>query len=196
MKTSGRKISLSIILILLSVSVFIPSAEAGILFRNKRNVIRTSQPRFQSQQYKVKRSTAIQRATSGRIFRAREYGGVKDTMKLVRANLKYEEKLTKWNLKNFKANKKLEEKRRKILEKESRRKEKEAARLKKAKERSNKSLLASVAGTDGQISKKADARGALGTNSNSATPTTKTPQKKGFFALLGEALFGKRNQPQ
>lgn len=192
MKTSGRKLSLSIILILLSLSVFLPSAQAGILFNNKRQVIRTSHPRLQNQNYKVKRSTTIMRATQGRIFRAREYGGVKDTMKLVRANLKYEDKLYKWNLKNFKAQQKLEEKRRKMIEKESRRKAKEAARLKKAKERSSKSLLASVAGggSDSQISKKPDARGALGTNN---TQANKPPQKKSFWALLGEALFGKRN---
>ena len=189
MKTSGRKLYLALVLTLLSVSVFAPCAEAGVLFNNRRNIIRTSQPRFQRQNYKVRSSTSVMKATSGRIFRARAYGGVADTMKLVRAQLKYEDKLAKYELKQFKANEKLEEKRRKIKIKESRQREKEFARLKKAKESSSKSLLAAVTGSGGQITNKPAARGALGTP---VAKQTNPAQKKGFLASLWEALLGKR----
>ncbi len=189
MKTSGRKISLALLLTLISVSVFAPVAEAGVLFRNRRNVIRTSQPRFQRQNYKVKSSTSVMKSTSGGIFRARAFGGVPSTMKLIRASLKYEDNLAKWELKKFKTNQKLEEKRRKIKEKESRQREKEYARQSKAKESGSKSLLAAVTGSGGQISNKPAARGALGTP---AAKQTTPGQKKGFWASLWEALLGKR----
>ncbi len=189
MKTSGRKIFLVLSLSLLIVSAFSPVAEAGVLFRNRRNVIRTTQPRFQKQNYKVIRSTAVMKATQGGIFKARAYGGVTSTMKLVKANVKYEEKLAKWELKRFKANKKLEDKRRKIKEKEARQREKEYARKKKSSNTTTaKSLLASVSGSD-KISNQPAARGALGPVGNQ--PNSSNP-KQGFWASLWQALLGKR----
>jgi hypothetical protein len=193
MKLSRMKIASFVLTSLLSVGLFLPCAEAGVLFRNNRNAIRIAQPRYQNQQYRVRKSTSAMRATSGNIFRAKTYGGVPDTMKLVRANIKYEEKLFKWEQKKLKNQERAEQKRKQAKLKESKRREKEFARLKKKKDKDNKSFLASLTSSDtkGTITNKPAARGALTNkvNNNQNEPAV----KKTFWASLWEALTGKKS---
>lgn len=188
MNISRMKWSSFVLTSLFSVGLWLPSAEAGVLFRNSRTVIRISQPRYQNQQYRVRRSTAAMRATSGGIFRARAFGGVPDTMKLVRANLKYEEKLYKWEEKKIKNQEKADQKRKAAKLKESKRREKEFARLKKKQEKDSKGLLASFTGSSASVANKPAARGAL---TNKANPNQ--GPKKTFWASLWEALTGKKS---
>lgn len=186
------------LLVLIAVTFLTPTqdAQAGVLFRNRRYVVRITQPRFQTQNYKVIRSTAVMNSTSKGIFKSRSYGAVGDTMKLVRANLKYEQRLAKWEAKKLKQEEALEKKRRKIKQKEAKQREKEYARNRKNSGGFGKSFLASVTGgSGGQISAKPAARGALTNNlqANNLQSNKQTPAKKGFFASLWEALLGKRS---
>lgn len=193
--------TLYIVLFFLSISIveitFVNEAEAGVLFRNRRQVIRTSAPQFQQQNYRVSKSTVALRRTAGSI-NPHPIGTVDDQAKLIRSYYKYEERLAKWEDKKAKVAKKKRDKELKLAQKEQQRRAKEIARLRKKQEREQKIQDRKLAAAQqqsqqGSISSPASnpgSRGAL-TATGTAQQGQNQPQKS-FWSKLLDALFGSR----
>ncbi|HMO16582.1 MAG TPA: hypothetical protein PKA63_02140 [Oligoflexia bacterium] len=204
MKTS--KIS-NLIVLLLAAPAFLladcltPSrAEAGVLFRNRQMVIRTFVPQFQTQNYRVSKSTVALRKTSAPVT-ARPIGTVDQHMKLISSYNKYEQKLYKWETKQAKIAQKNAEKRRKLAEKEQVRKKRQAERLRREHERKQRKMeLAAAKQQQGaslpaasvsSASSSSASRGALGTGGLLGSGQANPEKKKGFWASLFQSLFGR-----
>ncbi len=167
--------------------LYVKDSNAGVLFRNNRNVIRIGGVQSNMQQYVVRRSTQIMRRSGGNNLKARPLGGVPATMKLVVANHKYEQKLAKWEDKKYKENLKLAKKKEALEKKEAKRRELEAKRNGKKGLPDTQLASNNSSGSITSAASKAGSRGALGT---STTQTSGAP-KKGFWASLLQAIFGK-----
>ncbi len=176
---------------------FVDNAEAGVLFRNKYQVIRTYQPNFRRQQYNVRLSTAVLKATNPRLnFSGGDFGGVSSQLKLIKARNKYDEKLTKWENKRDQLRAKKVEKERQMAKRDAQRKAREADRLKRKKAREAKKIQSVSQANNAQIASNASSnpssRGSLGTQSSGNQSTAK---KKGFWSSLLQAFFGRSNNP-
>ncbi len=178
---------------------FISSAEAGVLFRNRRQVIRTTAPQFQQQNYRVDKSTVALRRTSGPIS-SRPIGTVEDQTRLIRTYYKYEQRVEKWENNKSRAAKKQREKQRKLAEKEQKRKAKEIARLRKKHEyeqrkKARQMELASQkqqGGSSATITSPASNPGSRGALSGTGTSASSQVSGKGFWRKLLDTLFGAR----
>ena len=127
------------------------------------------------------------RRSGGNNLKARPFGGVPATMKLVVSNHKYEQKLAKWEDKKYKENLKLAKKKEALEEKENKRRALEAKRNSKKGLPETQLASNNSSGKITSAASKAGSRGALGTT---ATQGTGAP-KKGFWASLLQAIFGK-----
>ncbi len=170
-------------------------ADAGVLFRNKYQVIRTYQPSFRRQQYNVRLSTAVLKATNPKLnYSGGDFGGVSSQIKLITARNKYDEKLNKWETKRDQLIAKKVEKERQMAKRDAQRKAREADRLKRKREREAKKIQSSSQSNNPQMvsnaSSNPSSRGSLGASSTSNQPNVK---KKGFWSSLLQAFFGRSN---
>ncbi len=180
---------------------FLSDASAGILFRNRRQVIRTTAPQFQQQNYQVTRSTVALRRTSGPIT-SQPIGTVDNHAKLIRNYNRYEERLAKWEQKQAKNLQKRKEKERRLSEKEQKRRAREITRLKKKQEfearKNAKQLDRSQTSTAQALvtspASSPSSRGALsGGSSSQLSGAQKSSNGKGFWRRLLDALFGTKS---
>lgn len=182
-----KKISVSLLFSFLILVFLNDTAHAGVLFRNRWVVIQTFRPAFRQQQYVVRSSTAVMRATAPRLNHP-NYGGVSDQLKLIKARYKYEDNLAKWENKKQQLTAKRIQKEKKLAEREAQRKAREIERLKR-KQKAEESKIQMASGGSGKItSQSATSRGSLASGSNQAGA-----QKKGFWSTLFQTIFGKKN---
>ena len=162
------------------------SANAGILFGNRRQVIRTTQPQFRQQNYNVRTSTAVLRSTNPRLG-STGFGGVSDQMRLIKARYKYDVALAKWDQKKRDLIAKRLKKERELAIKESKRRELEVQRLKKQQEKDQSKINFGFGSSQLTAASSSSSRGALGMGNS---PVGK---KKGFWASLMQAIFGRKD---
>jgi signal transduction histidine kinase len=175
----------------------IGEASAGVLFRNRNQVIRTAMPMVQ-QNYTVRRSTVALRRTSGSIS-PQPIGTVDDQARLISRHYKYQNSLQKWENKQASLAKKKREKELRLAEKEQKRRAREIQRLRKKQEREENQRAKQLAATKGQGTSAVTSpaaspgsRGALtsGSSGPGASQTTASGSGKGFWRKLLESLFG------
>lgn len=171
------------------------NADAGVLFRNRQQVIRTYQPGFRQLQYNVRTSTAVMRSTQPRnITQGKDFGGVSDQMKLVKARYKYETNLAKWEDKREKQQKALDKKKKDIAAKQAKLRARQLERLRKEQQadQSRVQLTSSFpfGNNSSAISSNSNSRGSLLAPSNNASNAG--AKKKGFWSSLIQAIFGKK----
>jgi len=182
------KLNLVLIITILLVQVLTESdANAGILFNNRRQVIRTVQPRFSQQFYNVRTSSAVMQSTNPNL-NARSWGGVTDQLKLIKTRYKYDLAVAKWDQKRQQQLEKQLKKKKDFEAREAKRKQREAIRLKKQKEKDD-AKVQSVFGQRTQVTSAANnsSRGSLG-----STSPQQAGKKKGFWQSLLQAFFGNK----
>lgn len=174
------------------------TAAAGVLFRNRQQVIRAAVPAFRQQNYRVDRSTVALRRTSTSVS-ARPIGTVQNQMKLISTYNKYEQNLYKWEKKKSAAAKKRNDRRKAMEERQAKRQAREAQRIQRQQERAAKVQTASNTPSTTQqaapaISTNPTSRGALGPTSGTSSPQvapTGKKREKGFWSSLFASLFSK-----
>jgi hypothetical protein len=173
----------------------VAEASAGVLFRNRNQVIRTAMPMVQ-QNYTVRRSTVALRSTSGSIS-PQTIGTVDDQAKLISRHYKYQNRLQKWENKQASLAKKKREKELRLEEKEQKRRVRELQRLRKKQERDANQRAKQLEATKGQgastVTSPATSpgsRGALSSGSSSgASQTTASGSGKGFWKKTARITF-------
>lgn len=172
-------------LFLLTITCINDSAQAGVLFRNRWQVIQTYRPAFRQQQYLVRSSTAVMRSTAPRL-NYKDYGGVSSQLSLIRARYNYEDRLAKWENKKQQQIAKRIQRQKQLAEREAQRRAREQERLKR-RQKAEQAKVQLASGSSGNItSQSASSRGSL------AAPSQTGAQKKGFWNTLMQAIFGKK----
>jgi len=173
---------------------FLDTANAGVLFRNRQQVIRTAAPAFRQQNYMVDRSTVALRRTSAPVT-ARPIGTVDNQIRLMKTYHKYEQRLHKWEVKQSALAKKRNDRRKMMAEREAKRRTREAQRIQRKQEKAAKIQDATNAQQASTfISTNPTSRGALGpTTGSPGSPVSTTGKKreKGFWSSLFSSLFSK-----